>query len=766
MPPIPPTPASRLLARTLRLPGRLLARRQGPRGLAAARVAERRRPHLARIGRRLSHTPLRAEPVFAPEGMSEFASRWIFGDGPAEGTPLGDSEARATLARASGPPSFQRRPGGADDVTAWPPIEVASSASVARTPIEEFGARRAQGFRLSSTPSPRQEAPAPEFSGPTGPDAPISAGDPQLESPPRDDAPAPVERVEPLEPEQPAQVAPVTPGIANPTVSATPPAPARTPAKAPPVRAVVTRSAAVRPTPRPGLAPLRLASVPAPGIEITPTSAPSGAALARASAGSASPRPGILRRALDAVGNVVAGRRARASTAGATPPAASGARGPEPITTAAPSATPARPGGSPPPPAAAAVARAPASAQPPGHALAGETGGQMATAEDDNPSPDPAPPEVVLARDTGMGAGMGAELPHPRADVTGAADAVHPTPPLEAGAARDVLPVIVETDAAAAGPPPVADVPSSRPVVQRQASAEASARTPRAHPPPAADATAAGGDTERVRSDEGPPRTVSRAQIARRADAGAAPEPESPGATLPAVPRALEGEATPSATPAARVLARRATGPTSPLAAPAEADALASGALPETGPAAQAEPVAPAHSSRAAREGAPAAAAGVPTATLPRAGHVPVRPLTALPARPLLRAARRAHETPLALGGPTTEFTSGPRLARALGLPLETQPDGSVSVSLPGAAASSTPAPGGPLLAREADASESTSAPAPVPNPAPATAAPPPAAAGAPPPSLDEIYEHVVEHLRRDLLVERERMGDLAGGLP
>jgi hypothetical protein len=32
-------------------------------------------------------------------------------------------------------------------------------------------------------------------------------------------------------------------------------------------------------------------------------------------------------------------------------------------------------------------------------------------------------------------------------------------------------------------------------------------------------------------------------------------------------------------------------------------------------------------------------------------------------------------------------------------------------------------------------------------------------------PDIDEIYEGVVERLRRDLLVERERMGDLLGNI-
>ena len=33
-------------------------------------------------------------------------------------------------------------------------------------------------------------------------------------------------------------------------------------------------------------------------------------------------------------------------------------------------------------------------------------------------------------------------------------------------------------------------------------------------------------------------------------------------------------------------------------------------------------------------------------------------------------------------------------------------------------------------------------------------------------PDMTEVYEHVVEQLRRELLVERERMGDLTGDLP
>lgn len=51
-----------------------------------------------------------------------------------------------------------------------------------------------------------------------------------------------------------------------------------------------------------------------------------------------------------------------------------------------------------------------------------------------------------------------------------------------------------------------------------------------------------------------------------------------------------------------------------------------------------------------------------------------------------------------------------------------------------------------------------------------ASVAPAQAPAGAPGQggggSIDEIYDQVVERLRRDLLADRERMGDLLGDLP
>ena len=43
--------------------------------------------------------------------------------------------------------------------------------------------------------------------------------------------------------------------------------------------------------------------------------------------------------------------------------------------------------------------------------------------------------------------------------------------------------------------------------------------------------------------------------------------------------------------------------------------------------------------------------------------------------------------------------------------------------------------------------------------------APSGAAPGGAAPNVDELYEGIIERLRRDLIVERERMGDLLGSL-
>lgn len=92
-----------------------------------------------------------------------------------------------------------------------------------------------------------------------------------------------------------------------------------------------------------------------------------------------------------------------------------------------------------------------------------------------------------------------------------------------------------------------------------------------------------------------------------------------------------------------------------------------------------------------------------------------------------------------------------------------------------GGTASVTFAPAAVSSAPRAVLARAEAEPAPVAAPVPvsagasaATSAPAPGGAGHAPaaPDMTEVYEHVVEQLRRELLVERERMGDLTGDLP
>jgi hypothetical protein len=57
-------------------------------------------------------------------------------------------------------------------------------------------------------------------------------------------------------------------------------------------------------------------------------------------------------------------------------------------------------------------------------------------------------------------------------------------------------------------------------------------------------------------------------------------------------------------------------------------------------------------------------------------------------------------------------------------------------------------------------------APAPAATPAPAAPPAPSGGGGGGGGDIDEIYDQVIERLRRDLLADRERMGDVLGDLP
>ena len=89
--------------------------------------------------------------------------------------------------------------------------------------------------------------------------------------------------------------------------------------------------------------------------------------------------------------------------------------------------------------------------------------------------------------------------------------------------------------------------------------------------------------------------------------------------------------------------------------------------------------------------------------------------------------------------------------------------DGFETVSFPWAGEPSTPAPTEYLMRAPDDMPAEAAAP-----PGQASAPPPPvpAQASQAAPDLDEVYEHVVLRLRRELLADRERMGDLVGDLP
>jgi hypothetical protein len=73
-------------------------------------------------------------------------------------------------------------------------------------------------------------------------------------------------------------------------------------------------------------------------------------------------------------------------------------------------------------------------------------------------------------------------------------------------------------------------------------------------------------------------------------------------------------------------------------------------------------------------------------------------------------------------------------------------------------------APAGFVL--RAPATETEAPPPEAPATVPAQPPTPPPAAGHQATDYEEVYDQVVERLRRDLLVERERMGDLLGDLP
>ena len=142
-----------------RLKRRRVLRRAADRRLAAT-VTERRRPKRMAASRRLAPRPVVAAAAAAPvaaAGLSEFASRWMFGDGVAEGVPFAGG-----AAAEYGRPSFLEDSG--DAAPAALPPSPARPGTPMRSSVEEVGPR----FRLSRTPPP-VPVPGPEVTAPAPP---------------------------------------------------------------------------------------------------------------------------------------------------------------------------------------------------------------------------------------------------------------------------------------------------------------------------------------------------------------------------------------------------------------------------------------------------------------------------------------------------------------------------------------------------------------------------------------------------------------------
>jgi len=125
---------------------------RGGTGLARSVVARHRPPlldsatRLARVrGLQRRARPVEAAQVAGDSGLSDFALRWMFGDGDVG--PMAGSG--SPLPPAEGPPSFLPSPEEAAPMPAPPRLE--------HRKVEEF-----RPFRLSPTPPPLQREPAPD----------------------------------------------------------------------------------------------------------------------------------------------------------------------------------------------------------------------------------------------------------------------------------------------------------------------------------------------------------------------------------------------------------------------------------------------------------------------------------------------------------------------------------------------------------------------------------------------------------------------------
>ena len=135
--------------------GAAVVQRRRPKRLAAStRLAPSRQP----LGGSIVRTPIDSPPVERPQGMSEFAAQWLFGDDPPEGIPFGDG---AALEAATG---VEDLPAAEDSPAAARTYErSATSHAAPQSAATRSGGRIEEGprLRLSGKPAPRRAAAQP-----------------------------------------------------------------------------------------------------------------------------------------------------------------------------------------------------------------------------------------------------------------------------------------------------------------------------------------------------------------------------------------------------------------------------------------------------------------------------------------------------------------------------------------------------------------------------------------------------------------------------
>ncbi|HWE80174.1 MAG TPA: hypothetical protein VG265_00870, partial [Gaiellaceae bacterium] len=308
--------------------------------IASARTPERIVETSTRLAQgrsigRAASAPSAAAEIPRPPGMSEFAARWIFGDGRPEGIPIAGEAALAGM--TTGRPAFLEEQDARE-------AQIAEAQAAFRAqPVMRGQVQEATpgGFRLARKPVERPLEPPPLKAPPIEPPAPPATsservveevrapGMPARETPstaapepasqaPEPSAGAPVPSPPPVAPvadvpgahtlgaDTPVSVR-QTPSAATPSSPAAPPAPTQgetrpaEPATARPRVTVARTPEAPRPQ-RPAMKVSR-SPVPAPVPFVSPAPAepePAGST-AEPPATAPSPSRGVLRRALDTV---------------------------------------------------------------------------------------------------------------------------------------------------------------------------------------------------------------------------------------------------------------------------------------------------------------------------------------------------------------------------------------------------------------------------------------------------------------------------------